>query len=187
MKKFQVPTREQVTPAAQGVFDHMQSAFGMTPNLYATIGYSENALTAYLAFQQAQAKGSFTTKQREAVFLAVSQPNDCQYCLAAHTTMGKANGFTEAETVQLRAGTHPDQRLNPLTQLAASITRTHGHPAAQLLEDFFALGYEEKELIDLIALVADKTFANYVHNITEIPVDFPAAPALETAPQAVPA
>lgn len=182
MKTFQVPTREQVTPAVQGVFDHMQSAFGMVPNLYATIGYSENALTSYLAFQQAQAKGSFSAKEREAVFLAVSQVNDCRYCQAAHTALGKMNGFTDAETMQLRAGTHPDYKLNALVRLAAAITRSHGRPEAQLLEDFFALGYKEKELVDLIALVADKTFANYLHNITQIPIDFPAASALEAVP-----
>jgi AhpD family alkylhydroperoxidase len=179
MKTFQVPTREQVTPAVQGVFDHMQSAFGMVPNLFATIGYSENALMSYLAFQQAQAKGSFTGKEREAVFLAVSQVNGCEYCQAAHTAIGKMNGFSEDETVQLRAGTHPNAKLSTITRLAASITATHGRPEPQLLEDFFALGYGEKALVDLIALVADKTFANYVHNITQVPIDFPVARQLE--------
>ena len=156
----------------------MQSAFGMVPNLFATIGYSENALTSYLAFQNAQAKGSFSTKEREAVFLAVSQVNGCEYCQAAHTAVGKMNGFSDEDTVQLRAGTHPDHKLSVITRLAASITKTHGRPESQLLEDFFALGYEEKALVDLIALVADKTFANYVHNITQVPVDFPAAQPL---------
>jgi uncharacterized peroxidase-related enzyme len=181
MKTFQVPTRDQVTPAVQGVFDHMQSAFGMVPNLFATIGYSENALTSYLAFQQAQAKGSFSAKEREAVFLAVSQVNGCQYCQAAHTAIGKMNGFSEEETIQLRAGAHPNAKLSTITRLAASITENHGRPEPQLLEEFFALGYGEKALIDLVALVADKTLANYVHNITQVPIDFPAAPKLEAA------
>jgi uncharacterized peroxidase-related enzyme len=178
MKTFQVPTREQVSPTVQGIFDHMQSAMGMVPNLYATVGYSENALTSYLAFQQAQAKGSFSAKEREAVFLAVSQVNGCDYCLAAHTALAKMNGFSEADTLDLRAGTSADAKLRAITQLAASITATHGRPEAQLLEDFFAQGYAEKALVDLVSLVADKTLTNYLHNITHIPVDFPAAPAL---------
>jgi uncharacterized peroxidase-related enzyme len=178
MKTFQVPTREQVSPIVQGVFDHMKSAMGMVPNLYATVGYSENALTSYLAFQQAQAKGSFSAKEREAVFLAVSQVNGCDYCLAAHTVLAKMNGFSEADTLDLRAGTSADAKLRAITQLAASITATHGRPEPQLLENFFAQGYAEKALVDLVSLVADKTLTNYLHNITHIPVDFPAAPAL---------
>ena len=110
--------------------------------------------------------------------MAVSQVNGCEYCLAAHTTLGKMNGFSEAETLQLRNGTIADEKLRTLTLLAASITKNHGRPEPQLLDNFFQLGYDNAALVDLVALVADKTLANYVNNITQIPVDFPVAPAL---------
>ncbi|MEM9921459.1 MAG: carboxymuconolactone decarboxylase family protein [Bacteroidota bacterium] len=178
MSTFKVPSREQVDSKAQAIFDHLEKNIGFVPNLFATIGYSSNALESYLAFQGAQAKGSFKAKEREAIFLAVSQVNGCDYCLAAHTAIGKMNGFTEEETVQLREGTHADNRLNIITRLAADITRSHGRPSKSLLDEFFGLGYDEKGLVDLVTLVADKTLANYVHNITGVPVDFPAAKSL---------
>ncbi len=90
------------------------------------------------------------------------------------------NGFSEEETRQLRAGKHPDARLSILTRLAAEITRTHGEPSSDLLEEFFDQGFDEKGLVDLIALVADKTLANYVHKITNIPIDFPEVKPLES-------
>lgn len=178
MRQFQVPNREQVDAKSQQLFDVLQKQVGMVPNLYATIGYSSNALAAYLDFQQTQTKGSFKAKEREAIFLAVSQVNGCNYCLAAHTALGKRNGFTEEETLALRAGTHDDEKLWVITQLAADITRSHGRPNDDLVEAFFGLGYTEKALVDLLALVADKTFANYVHNITQVDIDFPAAQPL---------
>lgn len=181
MKSFQVPSKDQVSETSQAIFGDLEKKLGMVPNLYATIGYSGNALGSYLAFSGAQAKGSFTAKQREAAFLAVSQVNGCQYCLSVHTHVGKLNGFTEEETFQLRSGTHSDPKLGAITRLAASITKNHGRPDAQLLEDFFAQGYEQAALIDLIALVADKTLANYVHNVTQVPIDFPLAKPLEAA------
>jgi len=179
MRKFQVPTREQVDEKGQALFDNLEKQVGMVPNLYATIGHSSNALEAYLNYQGAQAKGTFKAKEREAVYLAVSEVNDCNYCRAAHTALGKMNGFTEEETRQLRAGTHPDEKLNTITRLAADIQRTHGKPDAALLEKFFDLGYDEKALVDLISLIADKVLANYLHNITQIPIDFPAAQPLK--------
>lgn len=184
MKTFQVPTRNQVDEKGQAIFDQLQKKVGMVPNLYATIGYSSNALESYLNFQGAQAKGTFKAKEREAVFLAVSEVNGCQYCLAAHTAIGKMNGFSEEETVQLRAGTIADPKLNVIVRLAAEITRTHGKPNQELLQEFFDLGYNEAALIDLISLVADKTLANYVHNITQVPVDFPATQPLEATANA---
>lgn len=182
MKNFQVPTREQVAPAAQGVFDNLQKGLGFVPNIFATIAHSPNALTNYLAFQQGQAKGAFSAKEREAVFLAVSQVNGCVYCQAAHTAIAKMNGFTDEEALQLRAATPADPKLRVLTQLAASITTNRGRADEQLVEAFFDLGYNEGAFIDLISLVNDISFANYVHNATQVPVDFPAAPELEAQP-----
>ena len=54
MKKFTVPTREQVAPANQAIFDNLTKALGFVPNLYATIAYSDNGLGRYLAFQNAK-------------------------------------------------------------------------------------------------------------------------------------
>lgn len=178
MKTFTVPTKEQVSPVAHHVFDYYQKAIGFVPNLFATIGLSGNALSSYFAFQQAQAKGSFNAKEREAVFLAVSEVNQCIYCLSAHTAIGKLNGFSEEQTLQIRAGTIADKKLNVITRLAASIAKQRGNPDESLVEEFYALGYNDTALIDLVALVVDKTLANYVHNITEIPIDFPVAKPL---------
>src|SRR5262245_10172733 len=102
MRSFTVPTKEQVNPVAHHVFDFYQKAIGFVPNLFATIGISGNALSSYFAFSQAQAKGAFNAKEREAVFLAVSEVNQCVYCLSAHTAIGKLNGFSEEQTLQLR-------------------------------------------------------------------------------------
>lgn len=178
MTNFNVPTKADVTPEAQAIFDNLEKNLGMVPNLYAYIGNSANALGSYLQFSQAQAKGSFNAKEREAIFLAVSQENGCEYCQAAHTYLGKANGFSEEETIAIRTGNHTDKRINTITRLAAAIQHTKGYPSKELVEEFFALGYSHTALVDLVALVADKVFMNYMHNITKVPVDFPSAPAL---------
>ncbi|MEZ5018460.1 MAG: carboxymuconolactone decarboxylase family protein [Flavipsychrobacter sp.] len=180
MTTFNVPTKADVTPEAQAIFDNLEKGLGMVPNLYAYIGNSANALGSYLQFSQAQAKGTFSSKEREAIFLAVSQENGCEYCQAAHTYLGKANGFSEEETIAIRVGNHGDKKIDIITRLAADIQHTKGYPSRELLEDFFALGYSHTALVDLIALVADKVFMNYIHNITKVPVDFPSAPVLAT-------
>ena len=181
MSKIQVPNHEQVDPKAQAIFDDLKGKLGMVPNIYATIGHSANALESYLAFSGAQAKGSFNAKEREAVSLAVSQTNGCTYCQAAHTAIAKMNGFSDEDTLNLRAGTIEDQKLNVLTRLAISITENRGKADPELIDAFFALGYNETALIDLVALVTDKVFTNFIGRLAEVPVDFPAAQPLEEA------
>jgi len=179
MAQYTIPTKETAKPDCAAMFDGLEKALGFTPNLYAYIGHSPATLANYLSFQQGQAKGAFRAKEREAIFLAVSEVNGCEYCQSAHTALGKMNGFSDDEILQLRAGTHPDEKLNVLTNLAAEIQRTHGHPSPLLLDRFFALGYDQAALVDLISLVADKVLSNYLHNITQIAIDFPVAPELE--------
>lgn len=181
MQRFTIPTREDVDPATREIFDDLHRKLGMVPNLYAYIGHSGNALTSYLAFQGAQGLGTFNAREREAIFLAVSETNGCDYCRAAHTAVGKMNGFTEEETRQLRAGTHRDRKLGTLSRLAAAITAGRGRVDPTLVDEFFSLGYDEGALVDLVTLVADKTLANYLHNLTGFPVDFPTAEPVEVS------
>jgi len=181
---IQVPTRDQVDAKAQGIFDNLKKQLGTVPNLYATIGYSGDALGNFLAFSGAAGGNSFTKKEKEAIDLAVSEVNACAYCLAAHTTLGKMAGFTEAETIALRAGTIADERLLAITKLAANISQNRGKANRDLIENFFAQGFDEKALIDLLSAITAITFTNYVHGTTKVPVDFPAAKTLIDLPVA---
>jgi len=174
--QFAVPTREEVNETNQQIFDKLHKALGFVPNLYATIAYSDNGLARYLAYQNA--KTSLSNKEKEAVNLIVSQVNGCIYCQSAHTVIGKMNGFTDEQLLDIRRGKSSDAKLNSLVALAADITKNRGRASDDLVDDFYANGYTNETLVDLILQVADKTAMNYLHNLTEVPVDFPLAPAL---------
>jgi uncharacterized peroxidase-related enzyme len=174
--QFSVPTRDEVSSANQAIFDNLQKALGFVPNLYATIAYSDNGLARFLAYQNA--KTSLSNKEKEAVNLIVSQVNECVYCQSAHIVLGKMNGFTDEQILDIRNGTSTDPKLNALVALAANITATRGKADGDLVDDFYAQGYSNANLVDLILQISDKTAMNYLHNLTEIPVDFPLASAL---------
>lgn len=177
MSTFNVPTREEVSANNQAIFDHLEKAVGFVPNLFATYAHSENALKNYLDFSNA--KTSLKAKEKEVVNLAVSQVNNCDYCLAAHTAIGKMNGFTEPQILELRAGKASfDTKLDALAKLAKNITENRGNTDTGVLENFFTAGWTKENLIDIISLVGDKTISNYINNTTKIPVDFPAVTEL---------
>jgi len=179
MATFQVPTRDDVNPTNQGIFDALKSKLSFVPNLYATYALSNNALKNYLDFSGA--KTSLSNKEKEVVNLSVSQVNECKYCLAAHTAMGKMNGFTDEQIIQIRQGKAPfDAKLDALAKLAKNITENRGKTDSAVVDAFLNAGYTKENLVDTIVLVGDKTISNYLHNTTDVPVDFPAAVALDT-------
>jgi AhpD family alkylhydroperoxidase len=177
MSTINVPTRDEVSPANQAIFDNLKRSLGSVPNLYATFAHSENALGNYLAFQNA--KSSITGKAREVVNLVVSEVNSCEYCLAAHTVIGKMSGFTEEQVLEIRSGKASfDPKLDALARLAKNIASNRGHADPEFVEAFFAAGWTKANLIDAIVVIGDKTVTNYLHGTTRVPVDFPAAPKL---------
>src|SRR5208283_2632696 len=146
--EFKVPAYDDVSPEAKSIFDTLKKTGGKVSNLYATIGYSGNALSSYMAFVQAQAKGSFRAKEREAIYLIVSQLNGCEYCLSAHTLTATKLGWTKEETLALRAGKFPETKWQVIYRLIQSVIDHKGEVSETILNSFYALGYKEAALID---------------------------------------
>ncbi|RYJ44224.1 carboxymuconolactone decarboxylase family protein [Flavobacterium beibuense] len=178
MKTISVPAKEQVSEQSQAIFDAIQKKIGKVPNLYATIGYSASALKGLLDFEQAFAGTAFSPVEKEAINLVVSQVNECDYCLAAHTMLAGMKGVAQEEILHFRQGRAEDGKLASVLQLAQSIAANKGNAPENLKEDFFSHGYDEAALIELIGLITARTFTNYAYSVTRIPVDFPAAPKL---------
>ena len=177
MTRFDVPARENVSPANQAIFDQLKGKLGMVPNLYATLAHSENALGAYLALQNA--KSSVNGKAREVVNLVVSQVNGCEYCLAAHTVIGGMVGFKPEQILEIRSGRASfDGKLDVLARLVKDMTERRGAADPELVDSFFAAGWTRENLVDVVVAIGDKVVTNYLHAVTKVPVDFPAAPAL---------
>jgi uncharacterized peroxidase-related enzyme len=180
MKRFEIPTRDQVTPSNQAIFDNLNKNLGFVPNLYAYYAKNDTALADYLAFQNR--KSTLKAKEREVINLVVSQINGCDYCLAAHTALGKMNGFTEEQILDIRGGQASfDTKLDALVQFTKAVTLNKGKVPEEVQSQFFAAGYDEKNLIDVIVIVGDKTISNYLNNLVETPIDFPIAPELVEA------
>ncbi|MEQ1554604.1 MAG: carboxymuconolactone decarboxylase family protein [Ferruginibacter sp.] len=175
--QFTVPTREQQSENNLPTYDAIKNGLGFVPNLFATLGLSDNGLQRYISFQND--KSSLSNKEKEVVNLVVSEVNNCKYCKAAHTAIGKMNGFTNEQALELRSGKASfNEKYNALVKLAQNITETRGHIDQTLLENFISAGYDQGNLVDLILQVGEKTITNYLHSITLIPIDFPEVSSL---------
>ncbi len=173
MKTITVPTRGQVSPASQAIFDFYQKRMGKVPNLYATLGYSEYALKAFFDLDETLSKGVFTPKEREAVALIVSEINGCAYCLAGHTVAAMRRGFTKEDTLDIRRGQVNDPKLRSIIQVASAMVENKGHVEEGILGAFYEAGWNEAALMELAGLVSLRVFTNYAFALTAIPIDFP--------------
>ena len=180
-KNFTVPTRDEVSPANQVLFDNLKKGLGFVPNLYAYYGKNETALGDYLTLQNR--KSTLKAKEREVINLVTSQVNGCRYCQSAHTVLGKMNGFTEQQILELRSGSASfDAKLDALVRFTKSVVENRGRATDAAKDAFFAAGYTEASLIDVVIVIGDKIISNYIHNLTGFAIDFPVAEELEAVP-----
>ena len=178
MSKFNVPSRGEVSATNQAIFDNLEKGLGLVPNLYAYYAKNETALADYLAIQNR--KSTLSAKEREIVNLVVSEYNGCRYCQSAHTMLGKMNGFSEDNILEIRGGTAQfDDKLNALAVFTLSVASNKGNATAEAKDLFFKAGYSESNMIDVVMVIGDKIISNYIHNLTGFEIDFPIAPELE--------
>ena len=175
MTKFTIPTREEVSESNQAIFDDLKKGLGFVPNLYAYYAKNDTALADYLALQNR--KSSLSAKEREVINLVTSQINECHYCQSAHTALGKMNGFTDEQIIEIRKGSlSSNPKLNALAKFTKSVVENKGKANQEVKDAFFDAGYSEANMIDLVIIVGDKIISNYIHNLTGFEIDFPLAP-----------
>ncbi len=171
---FSVPARAEVSATNQAIFDKLQKGLGFVPNLYAYFAKNETALGDYLTLQNR--KSSLRAKEREVINLVTSQINGCRYCQSAHTVLGKMHGFSDEQILEIRSGSATfDSKLDALASFTASVVANRGRATLAAKEAFFAAGYTESHMIDVVIVIGDKIISNYLHNLTGFEIDFPLA------------
>lgn len=179
MSRITIPPTVEASPAAaQPFLNAVKAMLGSVPNLFRVVANSPAALEGYLSLNGALAKGSLDARTRERIALAVAEVNDCGYCLAAHTYLGKNLAkLDHAEMTANRNGGSNDPKAAAAVRFAAAVTRARGHVANADLDAVKLAGYSEGEIIEIVLHVALNTLTNYVNEVAKTDIDFPAAPA----------
>lgn len=176
--RIQPQSHEQAPESVQKTFDHLKSALGMVPRLYATIAKSQVALEAYLAFNAGLGKSSLSAKEKELINLAVSETNGCAYCLSAHNLLGSKAGLSKEQILLARRGLGSTEREQAILDFVKKLSRTGGLGTGAEVKRALSAGLTEAEVIEVIAFVASKQFSNAVAIAAGIEIDFPLAPLL---------
>ena len=164
---------EQAEAKAKTLLDGVQKKLGITPNLMRTMANSPAVLEAYLGFSGSLAKSSLPPKLREQIALTVGEVNQCQYCLAAHTALGKMAGLGDEEITDSRRGASPDRKTEAVLRFARKIVTERGLVSDDDVASARAAGVNDGEIAEIVAIVALNLFTNYFNHVAKTDVDFP--------------
>ncbi len=164
---------ESATGQAKALLDAVKSKLGLVPNMTRAMANSPAVLDGYLALSGALSKGHLSAKLREQIALTVGEVNGCDYCLAAHSTIGKMVGLTAEQIMDSRRGTAVDPKTEALVKFARRVVSERGRVSDLDLTDARVAGLDDAALAEVVANVALNIFTNYFNHVAETDIDFP--------------
>jgi uncharacterized peroxidase-related enzyme len=173
MSRLQPVDPATATGKAKDLLDAVKAKLGIVPNMTRVMASSPVVLESYLAFSGALADGLLDAKTREALALLTAQENHCDYCLSAHTAIGKMVGLNENQIIASREGNGSSPKTTAALAFAKRVLVTKGEITEADLAAAKAAGISEGEIAEIIAHVALNVFTNYFNVATDVDIDFP--------------
>lgn len=180
MSRITTPASIDAAPAAaQAQLAMVNKQLGVVPNLFRLVANSPAALEGYLGMSGALAKGTLSAQTRERIALAVAQINGCNYCLSAHSYLGKNLAkLSDAEIAANRHGGSLDPKADAAVRFATQVVRERGHVSDTDVRAVRMAGYDDAQIIEIVQHVALNTWTNYINEVAKTEIDFPEVHAL---------
>ena len=161
------------TGARKELMDAVKSQFGAVINMFGTVAHSPAALKSMLGAFGALGEGRIGAALGEQIAVAVANANGCEYCLSAHTLLGKKAGVSAEAMDAARQGRSADPRTQAAIGFALKLVETRAHIADDDIDALRRAGFDNEEIVEIVAHVALNLFTNYVNVAFGVDVDFP--------------
>ena len=173
MLRLRVIQNEDADRKARELLEAVQTKLKVTPNMTRVMANSSAVLEGYLGFSGALAAGSLSPKLREQIALAVGEQNGCQYCVSAHTAIGKLTGLTDKEIEEAREARCASAKDRAALEFTRALVANHGRVSDGDFDSLRKAGFGDGEIAEIIAHTALNIFTNYFNTAADVEVDFP--------------
>lgn len=164
---------KSATGEAKQLLDAVQSGLGMVPNFIRVLANSPAALNAFLGLHGIAGTGQLDPKTRERIALAIAEQNACQYCVSAHTAIGRKVGLENQEILANRMGRSADSKAEAALTFARALVEHTGQVSKAEFDSVRAAGHSDGEIVEIITHVAMNIFTNLLGKATQVEIDFP--------------
>jgi uncharacterized peroxidase-related enzyme len=173
MSRVPLIDSSHATGERQALLTQIHGAFGATPNMFKAVANSTAALKSMWGSFGALGSGTIPARLGEQIAVAVANRNACEYCLAAHTVLGRKAGASEAELSAAQTGQSTDPKTAAALRFALQLVEARGQVSEADVQAVRKAGFNDEEIVEILAHVALNLFTNYINVAFAVPVDFP--------------
>lgn len=178
MARVTAVTEETASTEVKPLMATVQKKIGRVPNIFRNMANSPVVLKAFLNLGNSADETSLSPALREEIALIVGQTNKCNYCLSAHSTIGKSLGLSDTDVINARKGHGKNPKEEAILQFAKTVVEKRGLLTSSEVDALKKAGVSDKELVEVIFIVSINMFTNYFNHITDPAIDFTVAPQL---------
>jgi len=170
MTSYPIHTVESAPEGSKQSLETLYKAFGLVPNLAATMAGSPALVSTFVAAFGNFGGTGFTGAERQVLLLSNAVANRSAWPVAFHSTLALKEGVSRSDVDAIRDGRTPaDPRYAALSTVTRRLIETRGR-----LDD--DSGLTSREILDIVTGIAISTMANYTANVAEPALEEPFQP-----------
>ncbi|MEI6893963.1 MAG: carboxymuconolactone decarboxylase family protein [Colwellia sp.] len=174
MTAFTLHTLESAPEKSKAILEQSVKTNGMLPNLHAVMAEAPGLLEGYQALHKLFMASSFDAEELTVVWQSINVEHNCGYCVPAHTAIAHSMKVDATLTDALRnQQAMPTEKLQMLRDTTLSMVRNRGIISAEAVTAFFAVGYGQRQLLEIILGISQKVMSNYTNHVASTPLDKP--------------
>ncbi|HQX66526.1 MAG TPA: carboxymuconolactone decarboxylase family protein, partial [Dokdonella sp.] len=163
MNRVPLIDRNATSVERKQTLDAIHAAFGATPAMFRAVANSPAALNSMWGSFAALGGGAIGARLGEQIAVAIANRNACNYCLAAHTALGMKAGMSAEVMAAAQAGESSEPKTRAALQFALKLVEQRGQVDAADVENVRKAGFNDEEIVEILAHVALNLFTNYVN------------------------
>ena len=172
MSLFKIYNEQNAPEQSRKTLEGVKKAYGFIPNLLGSLAESPASLDAYLDLGEKLSKSSLSPTEQQVLFLSISHENECDYCMAAHSTIAQGSKIDDSIINSLRNNEKiQDEKLQALSLFTKKVVEQRGWVSEDDVHQFIEYGYTRQSVLEVILAVSMKTISNYSNHILKTPVD----------------
>lgn len=173
VSRFGEPLESELPEDIREIYEKNREKIGFVPNVFRAYARRPEHFRAFMAYHDVLMKGpgNLSRAEREAIVVAVSSENRCQYCMVAHGAALRIIGKDPIAADQIannwRTAAIPP-RLAAMLAFASRVNEPGFATSEHEIDELHLAGFSDDDIWDIAAIAAFFGFSNRMAGLMDM-------------------
>ncbi len=173
VSRFGEPAEDELPEDIREIYEKNREKIGFVPNVFRAYAKRPEHFRAFMAYHDVLMKGqsNLSRVEREAIVVAVSSENRCQYCMVAHgaalRVLSKDPVMAEQVANNWRTA-QLSERMRTMLAFASLVNEPGFAATGEDIEELHQAGFNDNDIWDIAAIASFFGFSNRMAGVMDM-------------------